>query len=168
MTQLFMRIDNLENLPEIVLPEGVTLKTHKEGMEKDWEALIEASFGTHYSFETMLTNWKGYAPDCVFYMVKDGKLISTASAVENADFEGEGWLHMVGTHPESRGLGAGKIATLAVLHSFKDRGYKSVVLSTDDERIPAIATYLKLGFKPIFTDDTHEGRWAKVMQQIKM
>ncbi len=167
MSQLFMRHSNLKSLPEIKLPEGISIITHKEGMEKEWEDLIEASFESHYGFEGMLTNWQGYAPENVFYLVKDKKALSTASAVENGNFPSEGWLHMVGTHPDARGMGLGKIATLAVLHSFAERGYKSAVLSTDDHRIAAIVTYLKLGFEPIYLDDTHEGRWKKIREQLK-
>lgn len=168
MLQLFMRKDDLDNLPSQMLPEGISLITHQAGMEKDWESLIEASFGSRYDFEKMLKNWKGYEPENVFYLVKNGKFLATASGVENEGFANEGWLHMVGSSPDARGMGLGKIVTLAVLHSLKKRGFKSVVLSTDDYRIPAIITYLKLGFKPIYIDDTHEKRWENIMKQINI
>ena len=166
-SQLFMRNDNLDNLPEIVFPDNISLITHSSGMEKEWESLIESTFESFYSFEKMLINWKGYAPENVFYLVSDEKIIATASAVENPDFEGYGWLHMVAADTKMKGMGLGKIVTLAVLHSFAKRGFKSVVLSTDDFRLPAIATYLKSGFSPIYLDDTHEERWKKVMEKIK-
>ena len=56
---------------------------------------------------------------------------------------------------------------IAALHSLAVRGYKTAVLSTDDERIPAIKLYLSLGFEPIYTHESHKERWGKVMQAIK-
>ncbi len=166
MSQLFMRKENTSDIPPLRLPEGILLSTHLAGMEKSWEELIAASFGASYSFDTMLTKWSGYAPGYVFYLSREGAPVATASAVANPDFPGEGWLHMVGTHPAARGLGLGKLASLAVLRSFAERGIRTAVLSTDDHRIPAIVTYLKLGFRPIILDDTHEGRWAKIFSEI--
>ncbi len=162
-----MRNSNLSVLPEIKLPDGISLVTHKDGMEKAWEGLIEASFESHSDFDDTLRNWRGYAPENVFYILKGDKVFSTASAVENQYYPSEGWLHMVGTHPDARRLGFGKVVTLAALHSFKKRGYKSVVLSTDDFRIAAIKTYLKLGFEPVCSDDTHEECWNKIREIIK-
>lgn len=165
--QIFMRHPDITNLPELVLPEGVTLHTHTEGTEDVWEALIERAFGTHYSFDQFIRNGGDYKPEYVLYLSKDGKDIATTTAVEKPDFPGEGWFRMVGVDPECRGIGAGKLIALAALHSLAKRGYKSVVLSTDDERIPAINLYYSLGFRPIFTHESHEERWQKIMPNIK-
>ena len=73
---------------------------------------------------------------------------------------------MVGTRPLARGCGAGRLVLNACLHSLADRGYESVVLSTDDNRIPAIKLYLSLGFEPIFTHESHEERWKAIMKEI--
>lgn len=167
LPQIFMRHPDITSLPPLVLPEGVTLHTHLEGTEDVWENLIERAFGTRYSFDQFIRNGGGYKPEYVLYLAKDGKDIATTTAVEKADFPGEGWFRMVGVDPECRGIGAGKLIALAALHSLADRGYKSVVLSTDDERIPAINLYYSLGFRPIFTHESHEERWQKIMPNIK-
>ena len=167
LPQIFMRHPDITSLPPLVLPEGVTLHTHLEGTEEAWETLIERAFGTHYSFDQFIRNGGGYKPEYVLYLAKDGKDIATTTAVEKADFPGEGWFRMVGVDPECRGIGAGKLIALAALHSLADRGYQSVVLSTDDERIPAINLYYSLGFRPIFTHESHEERWQKIMPNIK-
>jgi len=74
---------------------------------------------------------------------------------------------MVGVDPDSRGLGAGRLIALAALHSLAERGYKTAVLSTDDERIPAINLYYSLGFRPIYTHESHKERWKKIMAKLK-
>ena len=73
---------------------------------------------------------------------------------------------MVGTHAGTRGLGAGRLVCLAALHSLQARGYKSVVLSTDDHRLPALKLYLSLGFEPVYTHESHEARWKRVMAKL--
>ena len=138
LPQLFMRHPDITVLPPLALPHGISLHNHTEGEEHKWEQLIERAFGTHYSFDTFIRNGGGYKPEYVLYLAKDGKDIATTTAVEKADFPGEGWFRMVGVDPEARGIGAGRLIALAALHSLASRGYKTAVLSTDDERIPAI------------------------------
>lgn len=166
--QLFLRKPDMKNLPPLVLPEGFALHSHVDGTEDAWEELIEAAFGTHYSFEKIIRNGGGYQPEYVLYISKDGKDIATATAVEKADFPGEGWFRMVGTRPSARGQGAGRLVLIAALNSLAARGYESVVLSTDDHRLPAIALYLSLGFEPIFLHESHEERWKTVMEQLNI
>ena len=166
LPQLFMRQPDITHLPPLALPEGFSLHSHIEGQDKNWEELIEKAFGTHFSFNDFIVNGGGYKPEYVLYIAKDGVDIATATAVEKDIFPGEGWFRMIGTAPEARGLGAGKLVCLAALHSLAARGYKSVVLSTDDARIPAIKLYLSLGFEPIFTHESHEERWKNVLEKI--
>ena len=166
LPQLFMRQPDITHLPPLALPEGFSLHNHVEGKDKNWEDLIEKAFGNRFSFNDFIVNGGGYKPEYVLYIAKDGVDIATATAVEKDIFPGEGWFRMIGTAPEARGLGAGKLVCLAALHSLAARGYKSVVLSTDDERIPAIKLYLSLGFEPIFTHESHEERWKAVLEMI--
>lgn len=167
LPQLFMRHPNLEQLPPLALSHGFTLHNHIEGTEKNWETLIERAFGNHYSFDDFIRNGGGYKPEYVLYLSKDGKDIATATAVEKDIFPNEGWFRMVGVDPAARGLGAGRLIALAALHSLAARGYKTAVLSTDDDRIPALNLYYSLGFRPIFTHESHEKRWAAVLPRLR-
>ncbi len=162
-----MRHNDLEHLPPFFLPEGLSLLNHSEGMEHVWEEIIEKAFGTYFSFDESIRNGGGYRPEYVLYIAKNFVPIATATAVEKEDFPGEGWFRMIATCPEARGHGAGRLVCLAALHCLAARGYKTAVLSTDDFRIPAIKLYLSLGFEPIYTHESHPGRWAKVMENIK-
>lgn len=165
--QLFLRKPNMNDLPPISLPEGLSLHTHTEGMESVWEDIIEDAFEQHFSFDACIRNAGDYRPEHVLYIAKNGKYIATTTAVEKADFPGEGWFRMVGTKKEARGLGAGRLVMLCALHSLAARGYKSTVLSTDDNRLSAIALYLSLGFEPLITHESHPARWEKVMQNLE-
>ena len=77
-----------------------------------------------------------------------------------------GYLHMVCVLPEHRGKQIGHALNLAALRWFRDRGFKEVWLSTDDWRIPAIKSYLRLGFEPFYPDDSHRERWQAVFDII--
>ena len=165
--QLHMRCPSLKKLPPISMKEGFGIHTHIEGQEDIWEDVIMRSFGQFYSFENFLIPAGGYKPEYILYVTKDGEEISTAMGTEHKNFPGEGWLRMVGTVPESRGLGAGKLVCLVAMHSLAERGYNSVVLSTDDDRLGAITMYLSLGFEPIIFDIEHKNRWAKVKRHLE-
>ncbi len=166
LPQIFMRKSNMDDLAPIFLRDGFALHTHVEGTETNWEDLVEDAFGARFDFDKFIRNAGDYKPEHVLYVSKDGKDIATATCVEKADFPGEGWFRMIATKKEARGLGAGKLVCNACLHSLKARGYKSVVLSTDDKRIPAIKLYLSLGFEPIYTHESHEERWKAIMEEI--
>lgn len=163
LPQIIMRNPDISNLPPLILPEGMTLHTHRDGDEANWERIIESAFEKHFDFD-LLIRLGGYQPEFVQYIEKDGVAIATATAVENPAYPGEGWFRMIGTHKDARGLGAGKLACLAALHSLRNRGYKSAVLSTDDERIPAIRLYMSLGFQPLMNHESHPERWKKIME----
>lgn len=165
--QLYMRKPDMEHLPPLALPEGFSLHSFEKGKDHVWEEIIEKAFGAHFSFQDFIVNGGGYKPEYVLFIAKDGVDIATTTAIEKETFPGEGWFRMVATVPEARGLGAGKLVSLAALHSLAARGYKSVVLSTDDVRIPAIKMYLSLGFEPIYTHESHKERWEAVYKQLQ-
>lgn len=170
LPQIFMRHPDITNFQPIALPYGCGLHGHIENEKenKKWEDLTEKAFERYFSFEELLINWKGYKPEYVLYLSKDGKDIATASGVESEDYPNEGYVHMVATLPGYRGLGAGRIVMTAVLQSLAARGFKSAVLSTDDERLAAIKLYYKLGFRPMYTHESHKERWEKIFKQLNI
>ena len=165
-SKLCMRKTDLDKLPPFALPEGFGLHTHMEGNEKNWERLIGRAFDFPFTFQEAMINIGDYSPDHILYISKDGVDIATATAIEFHLFPGEGLFHMIATDPDARGQGAGRLACEAALHKIAERGFRSAVLRTEDERIPAIKLYLSLGFVPFYTDDTHEERWNKIYRQI--
>ena len=107
-----------------------------------------------------------YQPEHVLYLSHNGRIIATATAVESPTYPGVGWFRMIGVHQDARGIGAGKTVCLAALHALRDRGYTEAMLSTDDERLPAISLYLSLGFEPYYSHESHKERWEKVLKAL--
>lgn len=167
--QLQMRLDSFDSLPPLTLPEGVTMtKAEPKDAEafaglmalcyedSTWDAArIHREFLDHPSVTVSFLLWRG------------DELLATASCANHKLYPGWGYLHYVAALPDSGIKGLGLQATLATLHEFKSAGLERSVLETDDFRLPAIATYLKLGYKPFMNYESHEARWEALKPQLQ-
>lgn len=168
--QLRMVRPDLNNLPGIGVPAGYALRTYRPGDEAAWCEIMNTGIGTGWTVEKCreeLTGREAFLPDGCFFVTKSGQGVATACAYDNPP-EGvnAAQVHMVCAKPAHRGRGLGRLVTLAVLHYMRDHGYQAAFLGTDDFRVPAIRTYLGLGFVPDFIEDSHRTRWSAVYAKI--
>jgi mycothiol synthase len=172
MTHIMMRRPHLFNIPEIPpLPEGYILRAFKdESNLASLASTLSAAFNEPWS-EERVRHKLTEASDvkAVYTVTWKGKIVATASSRWLLErFPVSGYVHWVGTHPDHtrRGLSSALMAQL--LYDFIDRGYKDAVLETDDFRIPAIRTYLKFGFIPVYelSGEDHRYRWSAIFQVI--
>ena len=77
-----------------------------------------------------------------------------------------GKLDYVSGSPDHRGRSLGFGVCVAVMRYLYEAGYKTVQLNTDDWRLPAIRTYLKIGFEPCHYREDMKGRWERVMGRL--
>jgi mycothiol synthase len=77
-----------------------------------------------------------------------------------------GYLHMVGVSPEHQGKHLGYWASIAVLHQFVKENRDSAVLQTDDYRLSAIRTYLRMEFEPVIFHENLRERWRNILKDI--
>ena len=170
MSQLRMRRPDMRNLPEIQIPEGYAVRTYEPGDEIHWARIINASFGGKRGAEDArkeIIDREQFAPEILFFVTHQGKPVGTACAWRKAPDETKtGYLHMVGVIPEHQGNSLGKLVSLCVLHYFKKHGFSEAMLDTDDNRLPALKTYLNLGFRPVYRDDSHPKRWEAVSENL--
>jgi len=68
--------------------------------------------------------------------------------------------------PGHQGKGLGHVLVLHVLDYFRKKGFREAILDTDDFRLPAIKTYLKLGFDPVHIGENHRRRWEIVKHKL--
>lgn len=170
MVQLLMRRPHLLDLPTPpALPEGYEVRLLAGGA--DAPSLVETlrgAFGEQWTEETareLLIE----ADDvlAVYVATYDGSTVATASSRWVPDlYPGSGYVHWVGTHPDHVRLGLGTAVVGRVLQDFRDRGYRDAVLQTEDFRIPAMRSYLKLGFVPELDveGEDHRDRWRTIFQ----
>ena len=168
--QLVMRRPDLHNLPAVHLPDGFHLRLFREGDERAWEIIIAESFHRELQpneFENAIKSRPPFKPERVLFVVSNDVPVATATAWEEPKYGQEaGYLHMVGVRPGHQGKRLGYWVSVAVLHRFVVEGRKKAVLQTDDFRLPAVKTYLALGFEPLLVDENQRQRWPDVFAAL--
>ncbi|NMB97275.1 MAG: GNAT family N-acetyltransferase [Clostridiaceae bacterium] len=165
--QLVMRRNNLIMLPSIVLPEGYFIRDFKHGDECAWDNIIKDAFNSEISFEKTISSSKEFLPERVFFVCYNDVPIATATAWYDPKWgEETGYLHMVGVMKKHNGKGLGMQVSLAALHQMAKEKRQFAILHTDDHRIPAIKTYLKLDFKPVIVHENQVERWKTIINQL--
>lgn len=171
--QLRMVRPNLLDLPDIELPTGYKLRTYRKSDELHWANIITDSFGgrarTVEDTENEITKRDVFVPDGLFFVTHNDLPVGTATAWrQSVDETDIGYVHMVGVLDQHTGRKLGKWVSLAVLYYFRDNGFVCSMLDTDDFRLPAIKTYLNLGFVPVFIDKTQPERWDKILTRMDL
>lgn len=170
-TQLRMERPNLDDLPPVRVPPPYTIRTYQPNDEAPWTELVVVAMSSQWTVEDCrrdLIGAPGFDPDGLFFAAKGDEVVGTACAFYEENLPPDrGTVHMVCVHPDHRGHGLGYWLTLATLHRFRERGFRSVHLRTDDERLPAIHTYLKLGFQPVMIDESYPARWEALMAILR-
>ena len=176
--QLRMRRPSLDGLPDLDVPVGYGLRTFQEGDERAWGEIMESpeGIGKEWTVEKVRTSMMEkpqFEAAGLFFATSDAEdnrpVASAAAWRQPTTGEKTGYVHMVCALPEHRGRGLGRLVTLATLQYMRDRGDENVVLQTDDFRIPAIKSYLSLGFVPVYEDDPasdHVARWSEVFKRM--
>ncbi len=171
--QLRMVRPNLENLPKLALPVGYGMRTYQEGDEVHWANIISDSFGgrqrTVQDTQDEITGRDVFVPDGLYFATHQGIPVGTACAWrQSVDETDVGYVHMVGVVAQHTGHKLGKWVSLAVLFYFRNHGFISAMLDTDDFRIPAIKTYLNLGFIPVYVEEGQPERWRDIFEKLEM
>ncbi len=171
LPQLVMKRDHLRDLPPISLAAGYTLRTSEEGDGAHWVRILNEAFGgarTAADFVATMVNDPAYRADRIFFVCDpDGVPCATASAYRHGDWGPQtGMLHYVATCPAHTGKRLGMAVSVAVLHQFAAEGCADAMLQTDDFRLPAVLTYLRLGFHPHIIHENQPARWRTVLAEL--
>lgn len=173
---LQMMRPHLEELPPLdaalaALPAGYRFRIYRPGDEAAWAALMNTGELEEWDAARVrekLTGcpWPQFDPDGLFIIVHGGEsnVVGSACAwlVDPAETE-TGVLHMVCVLPEHRGARLSYPLCLAVLHRFRERGFRRVRLNTGAWRLGAVKTYLRLGFQPWYRKPEHPRVWQDVV-----
>lgn len=173
LPQLLMRRPELTDLPALAVPEGFVLRHFCDGDQPGWNRVMDLAFDRkpgRTDFEREMVADSVYAPERVkLILTAAGQVVATASAWESAKHGLEhGMLHWVATHPEYAGRRLGYWVSVAALYHSAQEGRRAALLLTDDFRTGALKTYLRLGFHPLCTHQSHPDRWGLILNRLGM
>ena len=157
------------------LPDGYKFVKF-DGSEKDiaaWKT-IEAEppapiDGVDACYNNAIANYHyiDLANDVFFVEDENGQRVATFTVITQQN--GMGYLHMVKAMNSQRGKGIGHFMAQKSIEICEERGLESIILTTDDFRLPAIKTYLDAGYYPVVygeKDNEVNTRWDKVLAEL--
>ncbi|MFD3519190.1 mycothiol synthase [Streptomyces sp. NPDC058653] len=141
------------DIPEPVLPDGITVRTFVPGQDDEaWLAVNAAAFA-HHPEQGGLTQrdlddrvaepW--FDPKGFFLAERDGRLVGFHWTKVHAD-EQLGEVYVVGISPDAQGGGLGKALTAIGLRHLAARGLPTAMLYVDADNTAAVTVYERLGF----------------------
>jgi mycothiol synthase len=167
--QLFMRLPELSDLPPAAtLQPGYTLRAAMPADHEQLAGLLSEAFGDAWDAARVAAEFSpGNGVEATYVVVSPAGVVATAAARRLPDrYPQAGYLHYVGARASERGRRLGEVVTRRVLVHFADGGLNQAVLETDDFRLPAVRTYLRLGFVPEPRAAGDAVRWSKVLGNL--
>ncbi|MGW7089414.1 mycothiol synthase [Streptomyces sp. NPDC054871] len=147
------------NLPEPVLPEGVSVRAFVPGDDDAAWLAVNADAFAHHPEQGSLTQrdlddrkaepW--FDPQGFFLAEKDGELVGFHWTKVHAD-EGLGEVYVLGVRPGAQGGGLGKALTTIGLNHLAAAGLPTAMLYVDADNKAAVSVYERLGFITHETD----------------
>lgn len=170
-SQLRMGFTRFGELAPPLPPPGYGLRTFLPGDEDAWVGILSAGeFGAwdRARLDRMLAGGRAsLPPEGIFFVTHGDRPVGTACTFLHPGAAGDvpelGW---VAAHPAHRGRRLGLEVCRAVLGFVRDLGHGYAYLLTEDFRLPAIKTYLRLGFVPEMLDPTHPARWEALHRAL--
>ncbi|MFG2125789.1 mycothiol synthase [Streptomyces sp. NPDC048710] len=158
LRQMRRSLTDLE-LPEPVLPQGVTVRAFEPGKDDAaWLAVNAAAFA-HHPEQGSLTQrdlddrkaepW--FDPAGFFLAERAGELVGFHWTKVHAE-EGLGEVYVLGVRPGEQGGGLGKALTTIGLRHLAAQGLPTAMLYVDADNKAAVSVYERLGFGTHETD----------------
>ena len=172
MQQLIMHWQNDGTPPQpINFPENCKIVkfTELENAINKWLDIVQYGLSVGRENEEFyhlnMTKEPFYEENKCFFILENGKAVATTTVICNYEKK-EGHIHMVACHECARGKGYGTLLNRIAEFTLKSEGMKTAHLTTDDWRIPAIKSYLRIGFTPDLSTEDFKTRWANIYKQI--
>ncbi|NLZ55841.1 MAG: GNAT family N-acetyltransferase [Clostridiaceae bacterium] len=136
-----------EDLPRMLNILSIFSQTEEYDPQREDNVTFSAE-----RFADDVWNYPGVSPDSIWLGEYRGKPVSTVSAIitPNEDY---GVVHYLSVLPEARGLKMGHHLMIHTMRYMLRAGMKQLWLRTHAHRLPALNTYLKLGWLPLIDGD---------------
>ncbi len=163
--------NRLASPPAVRMAEGYVLRQYRPEDLEAYCALMAAAGFKGWDREKVEGIVYSYQLPQGFFLAEHrdtGALAATAmsSHTPSRRHPGGGQLSWVAAHPDHRGKHLGRAVTVAALRRHISAGYRRIFLSTGEGRLPAVKTYLRVGYEPfLFAPDMPE-RWRKACEAL--
>jgi mycothiol synthase len=169
VTQLFMvHPGPLSTVVVPALDEGYVLRLAGNADIDELADVLSESYGEPWDTARVKSELMD-APDVVATWVASDSQGIVAVASERllpSQYPDAGYVHWVGVLPRARGHRLGALVTAQCMIGFAERGLSTVVLETDDFRVPAVITYLRLGFVPSYRSVEEQQAWSTLFPNL--
>ena len=157
--------------PSWTVPEGYLLRTFRQGDELGFSRLMERAGFPGWNSQEFETWLRKTLPAGFFFLVhvNTNEMAATAMACHNptALHPFGASLSCVAADPGHQGRGLGYVVAAAATRRMLAAGYEDIYMETDDWRLPAIKTYLKMGWVPFFFEADMSKRWLTICEQLE-
>lgn len=152
------------------LPPGYALRTYQPGDELRFCEVMALAGWPGWTGESLRSWMSRILPEGWFMAVHEASRAIVATAMALHDHSDEhpfgGELGWVACDPDHRGQGLGMAVSAAVTARLIGAGYRNIHLYTEDWRLPALKTYLKLGYIPYLASPDMGARWQAICAQL--
>jgi ribosomal protein S18 acetylase RimI-like enzyme len=153
------------DLPDVVWPEGVTVRAYTSADSERVQTLLDEQYGgwdrsyvarSHEGWLAFMTVHDEFDPAMWFLVERNGELI--ACALHWKESQGRGWVKDIVVHESERGRGLGKALLHHAFRAYAERGADRVGLKVDSTNpTGALQLYESLDF----VTDQRLGIWQK-------
>ncbi len=172
MTQLFMvHPGPLTDFSAPALDSGYAIRKAVQADSRALAELLSEAYDDAWSAPRVGRELLD-APDVpVTWVIEDSAgIVAVASERILPDsYPDAGYVHYVAVSRRARGHRLGAAVTAQCLIGFGKRGLPTAVLETDDFRVPAVVTYLRLGFVPEIRPQTasvETKSWSELLPEL--
>jgi len=164
--------EHLLNAPPAVrLPLGYALRTYRRGDEARFYRIMELAGWPGWNDEK-LRPWLSRIPPESWFMVvheESNEIVATAMALyDHSELHPSGVeLGWVAGDPAHADKGLGMAVCAAVTARLIEAGHRNIHLYTEHWRLPALKTYLKLGYVPFLHRPEMLERWRAICAQLQ-
>ena len=160
----------VDSPPAPAVPEGYLLRCYTDADRAGYLELMRRAGFEGWDQKKVSELLQKVLPDGFFVVEyrQTGGIVATATALHSprALHPCGGELGWVAADPAHRGKGLGLAVCAAATARLIRAGYKNIYLRTDDLRVPAIKTYLKLGYEPLLCAEGMVARWQRLYEQL--
>jgi len=167
--ELVLPLKNMRK-KRIDIPDGFLLRNYNHRDINGVLDVFKLSLFHGWNKEKLNKIIKTYVENGFFVVIdKDSNTVVATMAARHDSGNGcnkTGCITWLCTHPKYRGLGLGEVVASAAVNCLLNLKYNKIFVNTDDERLPAIKIFLKLGFEPLMYKSKMQNRWRIIMNSI--